>query len=203
MNGGRVTGSGPPITMVGVSGMGGLQPAGLLLAANRMAQPWANGGGITREVAVRADAEGFQWRVSLAEVASSGPFSEFPGVERTIVLLSEGQLVLDFGTIVKIFNLKSSGKGIVAVPASGSKNDTLKLKQTGSTMSLTATFKNGGFVDTLKAINGFGQNDNTSPTRNPRMDFYVLYGGYLYTDLKVPVAYKVNAKAGTGSGKSQ
>ena len=39
-------------------------------------QPWANGGGTTRELLVAEDGA---WRVSLAEIEQDGPFSSFPG----------------------------------------------------------------------------------------------------------------------------
>lgn len=61
----------------------------ILRAADRTAVPWKNGGGVTREIAARpedAGTEEFGWRVSLAEVAGDGPFSEFPGVDRTLTL---------------------------------------------------------------------------------------------------------------------
>lgn len=53
-------------------------------------QPWKNGLGRTREIAVQPSGAGlddFTWRVSIAEVDSGAPFSAFPGIERTIVLL--------------------------------------------------------------------------------------------------------------------
>ncbi len=50
-----------------------------------MPAPWKNGGGITREIVSLGDP--FDWRVSIAEVASDGPFSVFEGIDRTIVLL--------------------------------------------------------------------------------------------------------------------
>ncbi|MFC5524431.1 HutD family protein [Rhodanobacter ginsengisoli] len=53
-------------------------------------QPWRNGLGRTREIAVHpADAGSgdFLWRVSVAEVDSDAPFSRFPGIDRQIVLL--------------------------------------------------------------------------------------------------------------------
>lgn len=59
--------------------------------------PWKNGGGITREVAIfppGADMNGFLWRVSMAQIASDGPFSIFPGVDRILYLLSGGGLGL-------------------------------------------------------------------------------------------------------------
>lgn len=51
--------------------------------------PWRNGGGDTREIACGpAGAEGFGWRASVATIAAEGPFSAFPGVDRTITLLA-------------------------------------------------------------------------------------------------------------------
>ena len=53
--------------------------------------PWKNGAGETREIAVfpeSASIDTFEWRVSTATVAQSGPFSLFPGVDRTLCVLS-------------------------------------------------------------------------------------------------------------------
>jgi len=57
------------------------------------ATPWKNGGGSTREVASWPPGAGFDdfdWRVSIAALAASGPFSRFAGVDRVITLL-EGE----------------------------------------------------------------------------------------------------------------
>ncbi|MEP7184827.1 MAG: HutD family protein [Rhodanobacter sp.] len=57
---------------------------------DRLPQPWKNGRGRTREIAVHpagAGSEDFQWRVSVAEVDCDVPFSRFPGIDRQIVLL--------------------------------------------------------------------------------------------------------------------
>ncbi|MFC8128271.1 HutD family protein [Streptomyces sp. NPDC057302] len=65
--------------------------------------PWKNGGGTTREVAsgsVRAPrdteepADGFDWRVSVADVDAGGPFSPFPGIDRVITLVEGEGMVL-------------------------------------------------------------------------------------------------------------
>ncbi|MBI5853056.1 MAG: HutD family protein [Planctomycetes bacterium] len=58
---------------------------------------WKNGGGRTREVAVarHETGEGFRWRVSVAEVASDGPFSLFPGIDRTLWLLRGKGMAID------------------------------------------------------------------------------------------------------------
>jgi environmental stress-induced protein Ves len=51
--------------------------------------PWKNGLGMTREIAVQpsVDSDAFLWRVSIAEVNSTAPFSSFPDIDRHIVLL--------------------------------------------------------------------------------------------------------------------
>lgn len=50
-------------------------------------QPWRNGGGVTTQLAVEGDGARWLWRLSLAQVARSGPFSDFSGYERTIMLV--------------------------------------------------------------------------------------------------------------------
>ena len=65
----------------------------LLAAADRRPVPWKNGGGVTTEVAAHPPGAGFDdfdWRVSLAQVASDGPFSMFPDIDRTLVVLEGG-----------------------------------------------------------------------------------------------------------------
>jgi uncharacterized protein len=60
--------------------------------------PWKNGGGITTEISahpVGSDVETFDWRISMASVAKSGPFSLFPGIERTLTVIEGIGLVLD------------------------------------------------------------------------------------------------------------
>ncbi|MDR6978182.1 environmental stress-induced protein Ves [Streptomyces sp. 3330] len=72
----------------------------LLPAAGRAATAWRNGGGVTREIACSPAGAGmaaFTWRVSLAEVAADGPFSVFPGVERTLTLVEGAGMDLTVG----------------------------------------------------------------------------------------------------------
>ncbi len=50
--------------------------------------PWRNGGGTTSEIAVEpGPGGGFRHRLSIAEVTASGPFSDFAGCDRHILLL--------------------------------------------------------------------------------------------------------------------
>jgi environmental stress-induced protein Ves len=57
---------------------------------------WKNGGGATRELA-RAelpDGSGFAWRLSVADIERPGPFSDFRGYRRQLVLLDGTGLYL-------------------------------------------------------------------------------------------------------------
>lgn len=59
--------------------------------ADLRASPWKNGGGTTREIAVYPPGAGFDdfvWRMSVADIERSGPFSRFAGIDRTLVLLA-------------------------------------------------------------------------------------------------------------------
>ena len=77
-----------------------------LSVAELAARPWKNGGGLTREIAAHppgASLADFDWRMSIAEVASDGPFSRFDGVDRCIALLQGAGMRLrsDDGSVDK------------------------------------------------------------------------------------------------------
>ena len=60
--------------------------------------PWKNGGGSTIEIAVEppeASILDFDWRISLATISHNGPFSFFPGIDRTLASLDGPGLTLD------------------------------------------------------------------------------------------------------------
>lgn len=62
----------------------------LIRFADLTPKPWKNGGGTTTEIAVAPEGAGFDdfdWRLSVAEVASDGPFSLFPQIDRTLTLI--------------------------------------------------------------------------------------------------------------------
>jgi uncharacterized protein len=59
--------------------------------------PWKNGGGSTRQLAIHppeASLDNFAWRISCARVERGGPFSAFPGVDRSLALLDGAGLRL-------------------------------------------------------------------------------------------------------------
>ncbi|HHL4083284.1 HutD/Ves family protein [Burkholderia sola] len=69
----------------------------MIRAADLVASPWKNGGGVTREIGAfppGAALDTFAWRVSVADVGAAGPFSRFDGVDRTLVLLSGAGMTL-------------------------------------------------------------------------------------------------------------
>lgn len=55
---------------------------------------WRNGKGWTRPVAQGGPAGAPSWRVSLAEITEAAPFSAFPGMDRTTVLVDGGPVSL-------------------------------------------------------------------------------------------------------------
>ena len=74
----------------------------ILSPADYRTMPWKNGLGITHEIAALRDEEdlrsgGFTWRLSIAEVSASAPFSPFPGCDRIIVLLHGDGMLLHSG----------------------------------------------------------------------------------------------------------
>lgn len=73
----------------------------LIDASRHRVMPWKNGFGTTTEIAVdppNASLSGrFRWRVSIADVQRSGPFSAFPGYERTIMVIEGRGMELTVG----------------------------------------------------------------------------------------------------------
>ena len=61
----------------------------ILRSSDYQRMPWKNGGGTTTEIWKAASPAGeMLWRLSIADVASDGPFSEFPGIDRWIMVIS-------------------------------------------------------------------------------------------------------------------
>jgi environmental stress-induced protein Ves len=72
----------------------------ILRSADYRRMPWKNGGGETVEIAVHpagSSLDEFDWRVSMARVAADGPFSAFPGVERTLAVLDGNGIRMEIG----------------------------------------------------------------------------------------------------------
>ena len=72
----------------------------LLRAGQHRRMRWKNGLGETTEIAVSPDEaslDDLDWRVSMALVAADGPFSAFPGIDRTLCVLEGESIVLSIG----------------------------------------------------------------------------------------------------------
>lgn len=65
-----------------------MRPIDIIRYQNLRPTPWKNGGGLTREALRRPAAGEFRWRLSFAEIAASGPFSDFAGYHRIMTLLA-------------------------------------------------------------------------------------------------------------------
>lgn len=79
-----------------------------LFKPNDMKQmPWKNGGGQTAEVAISPALSAvanlnFDWRVSIATISQSGPFSSFPNYDRSLVVWRGAGLLVN-GVERKLF----------------------------------------------------------------------------------------------------
>jgi uncharacterized protein len=69
----------------------------IIRASEHKTVPWKNGGGTATNIIASPDGAGFDafdWRLSGAHVGRDGPFSIFPDVNRTMVILSGEALAL-------------------------------------------------------------------------------------------------------------
>ena len=69
------------------------------------AAPWKNGGRNTMEIAISPPGAGlmeFDWRISLATITASGPFSSFPGIDRSLMLVDGDSVQLTFDGARKV-----------------------------------------------------------------------------------------------------
>jgi environmental stress-induced protein Ves len=72
--------------------------ARLLKESDYKRMAWANGRGVTLELARENDADGAMlWRLSMADVVEDGAFSALPGVDRILMLIDGAGFDLDLG----------------------------------------------------------------------------------------------------------
>lgn len=124
--------------------------------------PWKNGGGSTTEVAVSpADAslEDFDWRISMAVVASDGPFSNFPGIDRTLAVIKGGGLILTIGDTAPV----TLAEGSAPVSFPGDTPTSARLTA-GAITDLNVMIRRGRFHHNLFRVSAsmscdFGDND--------------------------------------------
>jgi environmental stress-induced protein Ves len=74
--------------------------------------PWKNGGGSTTQIATSpagSSLETFDWRISMAQVESDGPFSDFPGIDRTLAVVQGNGMVLTIGDSAPVMVSRETG----------------------------------------------------------------------------------------------
>jgi environmental stress-induced protein Ves len=89
----------------------------IIRAKDCQTTPWKNGGGSTTQIAAGpagSSLETFDWRISMAHIASDGPFSHFPGIDRTLVVVKGNDLALTVGSNAPV--TISSGTDPVSFP---------------------------------------------------------------------------------------
>ena len=124
--------------------------------------PWKNGGGSTTEIAVapvKASLEDFDWRISMAVVASDGPFSSFTGIDRTLAVVKGDGLMLTIGDAAPV--TLASGTAPVSFP--GDTPATARLTA-GAITDLNVMTRRGRFRHHLLRVStsmscDFGDND--------------------------------------------
>ncbi len=92
--------------------------ATVLRSSTYRRMPWKNGGGETVEIAVSPEGAAlsdFDWRISMATVATDGPFSIFTGIDRTLSILEGNGMSLTIEGAVPV--LLTQGSVPLAFPA--------------------------------------------------------------------------------------
>ena len=79
--------------------------------------PWRNGGGVTRQLAVWPAQGEWAWRMSVAELDRSGPFSRFEGIERWLAVLQGNGVQLDVGVGPRALQPGPNARTLMAIDA--------------------------------------------------------------------------------------
>lgn len=92
----------------------------LLTAKHYKKMPWKNGAGYTLELARSAgkDLTEFDWRISMADVTTSGTFSQFMGMQRFLTVLEGTSIELNIDgathTLQTLQSVQFSGDSLVS-----------------------------------------------------------------------------------------
>jgi uncharacterized protein len=80
-------------------------------------RPWKNGGGITHEIAALRNGEAVIWRLSMADVASDGPFSRFDGLMRILTVIDGNgmELISASGSVEALYGSPIRFDGALAI----------------------------------------------------------------------------------------
>ena len=90
----------------------------LIPTANYQVMPWKNGKGTTSEIAIFPKGADFSsgnfiWRLSLAHVRTSGPFSQFPGFDRKLVIAEGKEIILNGHILAPLQVFSFAGEEVI------------------------------------------------------------------------------------------
>jgi uncharacterized protein len=125
-------------------------PLKIIRANSCRTAPWKNGGGATTEIVVEpsgASLDTFDWRVSMASVAVDGPFSTFPGIDRTLAVISGKGLMLTIGSNAAV----SLERGSLPISFDGDVPTSARLTE-GEITDLNVMTRHGRFGHQLRRI---------------------------------------------------
>lgn len=129
--------------------------ATILTASSYRRMPWKNGGGETVEIAISPEGAAlseFDWRISMATVATDGPFSIFPGIDRTLSILDgEGMSLAIDGRAPLLLTQESAP---LAFPADVAVSATLK---SGPITDLNVMTRRGGLWHRVERVAVHGE----------------------------------------------
>lgn len=132
--------------------------------------PWRNGGGRTRELMTLPPGEGWQLRISLADIDASGPFSRFEATTRWFAVVSGAGVALRFGAEVRTLTPESA-----PVRFDGAAPPDCELLD-GPTRDLNLMLR-AGTATMQRADAGAAWNDVYA-----ERGFFALGAGHLFTD---------------------
>ena len=108
--------------------------------------PWRNGAGTTTEVAAFPPGAGmdeFTWRLAIADLDRSGPFSSFPGIDRLLMVLPPGEVALTIdGTeraLPSLEVLRFAGESVVSATLDRPARDLNLMVRRGEVTATMAT----------------------------------------------------------------
>ncbi|OWW04575.1 HutD-family protein [Rhizobium sp. R72] len=124
--------------------------ATVLRSSTYRRMPWKNGCGETVEIAISpegATLSDFGWRLSMATVATDGPFSIFAGIDRTLSILDGNGMSLTIDGEAPVLLTQDSAP--LAFPADVSVSATLP---DGPIMDLNVMTRRKGFLNRVDRV---------------------------------------------------
>jgi environmental stress-induced protein Ves len=112
---------------------------------------WKNGRGTTQEIAVSHAGDNYDWRMSMADIVESGPFSQFTGMDRILVLLTGPEIKITHQDVLREHSLHL----LSPYQFSGDWQTSAKISEKGRDFNLI--YRRDKFVGSIELINSSSQ----------------------------------------------